>query len=719
MTSHPIEALLRPPVELWSMCVAFAVGLIAALAPWAIMMPPGVAYATSAVLFGFGAIRGRQAWCVLRYQRAMRCLPEYYLSADKIPVSHHKLFLGKGFRWSQQHTQRLRDTLRPEVQRYVQPGWLYRWARQREVVWEQVPVLSWLAKGLRYRSRWNPFSPLPAVGGKAALHAVEPKEQAVWMDLSERVGHTLVLGTTRVGKTRLAEILITQDIRRGDVVIVFDPKGDADLLRRVYAEAKRAGRSSEFYVFHLGFPEISARYNAIGNFSRITEVATRIANQLPNEGNSAAFKEFAWRFVNIIARALVALDRRPDYQQIRRYINDIEPLFVEYATHCARHAGIDDWEAQVDAVADAIKERNLPNSLRGRAIRAIALMRFLQDKAVYDPVFDGLVSAFKYDKTYFDKIVSSVGPLMEKLTTGTIAALISPDYSDANDQRPIFEWMEVIRNKGIVYVGLDALTDTTVASAVGNSMFADLVSVAGHIYKHGVEPINRADPDQAITTPTSGSPTMPTISLHADEFNELIGDEFVPLLNKAGGAGFQVTAYTQTWSDVEARIGSPAKAGQVAGNFNTLIMLRVKELATAEMLTEQLPPVEVFTLMSVSGVDDSSDPGSGVDFKSRNEDRISVSEVPMLNVADMVALPKGQAFALLEGGQLWKIRMPLPVSSADEWMPAALEDVALDMHRRYTTNDSWYRIQEPWWQGYSDASPLTVSPSERCEQGDA
>ena len=29
-----------------------------------------------------------------------------------------------------------------------------------------------------------------------------------------RVGHTLVLGTTRVGKTRLAELFITQDIRR-------------------------------------------------------------------------------------------------------------------------------------------------------------------------------------------------------------------------------------------------------------------------------------------------------------------------------------------------------------------------------------------------------------------------------------------------------------------------------------------------------------------------
>ncbi len=206
---------------------------------------------------------------------------------------------------------------------------------------------------------------------------------------------------------------------------------------------------------------------------------------------------------------------------------------------------------------------------------------------------------------------------------------------------------------------------------------------------------------------------MPTISLHADEFNELIGDEFVPLLNKAGGAGFQVTAYTQTWSDVEARIGNRAKAGQVAGNFNTMIMLRVKELATAEMLTDQLPKVEVFTLMSVSGVDDSSDPTSGVDFKSRNEDRISVSEVPMLTPAELVALPKGQAFALLEGGQLWKLRMPLPDARNDPVMPESLTAIANEMERTYITNDHWYRVPETWWHGVADVGvPLNTESGD-------
>ena len=172
-----------------------------------------------------------------------------------------------------------------------------------------------------------------------------------------------------------------------------------------------------------------------------------------------------------------AADPRPDVH--------IEPLFVEYARYCAQQAAIEGWEVEVKTLAGKINERNLPASLRGRSVDAIALLRFLQQKTVYDPVLDGLASAFKYDKTYFDKIVASVGPLMEKLTTGQVAELISPDYFDLDEPRPLFDWLAVIRKRGIVYVGLDALSDPTVAAAVGNSMFADLTSVAGRLYKHG------------------------------------------------------------------------------------------------------------------------------------------------------------------------------------------------------------------------------------------
>ena len=100
------------------------------------------------------------------------------------------------------------------------------------------------------------------------------KTSATSGSTSATAWHTLVLGTTCVGKTRLAELLVTQDIRRGEIVVVFDPKGDTELLARMWAECKRAGRLEQFHIFHLGFPDISERYNPVGSFGRITEVAT-------------------------------------------------------------------------------------------------------------------------------------------------------------------------------------------------------------------------------------------------------------------------------------------------------------------------------------------------------------------------------------------------------------------------------------------------------------
>jgi hypothetical protein len=49
--------------------------------------------------------------------------------------------------------------------------------------------------------------------------------------------------------------------------------------------------------------------------------------------------------------------------------------------------------------------------------------------------------------------------LLEKLTSGKTAQLISPNYTDMSDPRPIFDWQQVIRKKGVVYIGLDALSD--------------------------------------------------------------------------------------------------------------------------------------------------------------------------------------------------------------------------------------------------------------------
>ena len=53
----------------------------------------------------------------------------------------------------------------------------------------------------------------------------------------------------------------------------------------------------------------------MGDYSRVTEVATRIANQLPSEGQSAAFRDFVWRFVNVLAKVMEVVGVKPSYSQ--------------------------------------------------------------------------------------------------------------------------------------------------------------------------------------------------------------------------------------------------------------------------------------------------------------------------------------------------------------------------------------------------------------------
>lgn len=633
------EVLLRPVVELYTVFICMVCALLCFFAPWAIALSWHIGLLTSVGFLVFGGIRLRDAWRVIYYRRNIRRLPRYEITSKQIPVSKKSLFIGRGFKWEQKHTHRLMQTYRPQFRKFVEQPYLYQLARTFETKLEFAqPCISWTAKITAKDSIFNPVRPLPPVGGMPCLHGIEPNEKDISLPLGERVGHTLVLGATRVGKTRLAELFVSQDIRRGEVCIFFDPKGDADMLIRMYIEAVRAGRADEFYVFHLGWPDISARYNAIGRFGRISEVASRIAGQLSSEGNSAAFKEFAWRFVNIIARALVELGHRPDYLLIQRHVINIDQLFIEYAQYFFAKEEPKAWEAIVQ-IESKLNEKNIPRNMQGREKRVVALEQYLSISPNYDPILDGLRSAVRYDKTYFDKIVASLLLLLEKLTTGKIAQLLAPNYSDLEDTRPIIDWMQVIRQRAIVYVGLDALSDTEVAAAIGNSMFADLVSVAGHIYKFGV--------DEGL----QGQSKVP-INVHADEFNELMGEEFLPMINKGGGAGLQITAYTQTMSDIEAKIGNKAKAGQVIGNFNNLIMMRVRETATAQLLTDQLPKVEVYTSTIISGATDTSDPQSTSAFTSNTTDRLTATTVPMIEPAHVVALPKGQAFALLEGGNL-------------------------------------------------------------------
>ena len=216
---YPLEALLRPAYELRAAAVSGLAAAVVMTSPSTFLLTPELSWGLAGVFMCHAAWRGYAGLGIVRYRANLRRQRRYDVASEEIPWSAERLFLGRGFHWDQRHTQRLHETRLPEKRDLLRPG-----------------LTGWIAESVR-----PPSPEQSAVGGDPAIHGVEPAESDIWMDIRDRVGHTLVLGTTRVGKTRLAEVLLTQDIRRGEVVIVFDPKGDIDLLRRVYAEAKRAG----------------------------------------------------------------------------------------------------------------------------------------------------------------------------------------------------------------------------------------------------------------------------------------------------------------------------------------------------------------------------------------------------------------------------------------------------------------------------------------------
>lgn len=668
MSSGPIDNVFRTPYELVSVGAAMASGWALLTWPSMFLLTPLQACAAAAALCLFGAWRMLQARRVQRFRRAVRELEPYALLPTEVPWSRTTVFLGMGFEWTARHTQRMTLLSQPENEHLRLPGRLYRWARAQE---RKPDAPGWLTRWTTMDHPLNPVRPLPPVGGNPALHGVEIDEEEVHTALGELNNHMMVYGTTRVGKTRLAQVLIEQDIARGDVVIVFDPKGDVELLLGMYASAARHGRVDEFQLFHLGFPEISSRYNPIGNFEQITEVATRATGPLPAEGQSAAFKAFAWRYVNVIARAMAAIGERPDFRKIYQYGVSIDSLAKRYFIYWLDR-NVPDWRGRFDPIPTKDQKDLVQKAEKnGRDVELLLLAQFFKVSGYQDAIFDAIASVLANDRTYFEKLVNSLYPLLEKLTTGKVAELISPEYDDTSDSRPILDWMSVINRGGIVYCGFDALTIRDVAEAVSASMLADLTSVFGRVYKHGA------------TYGMSTQERMRRVRLHADELNELIGPEFVQAANKGGGAGLFITGYSQTAQDIEAKVGSTAKAEQIGGNLNSVVMLRVKNLATAERLTDQLEQVRVFTRLQASGVSDTNDPTEMADFASRNEDRIATEKVPMLDPAWLMKLPKGQAFALLEGGKLVKIRIPLPLPAAEAGVPDNWADMLGQMRVNY------------------------------------
>lgn len=661
--SYSFENQLRTPWEFASAITSLAFGIITINDSVMLSLDSLSSKIVAGAFLVLSLLRFIQGLSIVKYKKNLLNLKPYTMGTPHVPLNKGKLYLGEGFKWLPEHKQRFHLLSLVQNQKYLQKSKLYQYIQAKSHIHKICNLMTKL-----------PFlKPMPDIGGKPWLHGVGvANEKSVYLNEPSRL-HTLILGTTQVGKSRLLSILVNQDIRNGEAVIVLDPKGDLGIVQAMYAACIAANRIDDFTILHPGFPKLSAKYNPIADFSNVSEVATRSTSAIDAEGEGKQFKDFAWKFLNITATALSEIGEQISYKNLAFFITRPRQLLELYCDIIMPKIK----ENYHDSVKDILSKESEKVDRKGNKselmTRADAVRIYIskyiekliaknQYSNLQDNIIIELFEAAKLGEEYYSKITASLGPVFDKINKTSASEIFS---WTASNHLPVITLEKAIKEKKVIYFGLDAMTNQAMSEAIGKALIADLVSVAGRIYKES----------------TKKHPVF----VHADEFSEIVQDEFITLLNKSGGAGIRVTSYAQTINDIASAFGSNKdKAKMLIGNFGTLGMLRVQNLDTARIFTECLEQVSIRSSTPSTMSSDKPDKDNGELFHTYNTDTVSEKKEFILSENELFSLPKGQAYFLINGGELYKIRMPMP--KIEKNIPKTVTEIMEKVNLRSSPN---------------------------------
>lgn len=559
-----------------------------------------------AMLFLSGA--GGAFLVLLRYRSLWRTLTgadRFLLAVDAIPAKPAHTFVARGFPWDGAHVERL-----------------------------QTLTLSGV-------------SPAPATQDEAAgnvmLQGVGAEEvRDLFIPDSLLNQHLFVLGAPGSGKTRFLELLIEQAIRRGEAVVVIDPKGDERLLDRTFDSAKRHGRENAFRTLALPYPYQSARYNPVLHYTRPSEIADRVALVLPKGGESEAFRNYAWTFTNIIASALHLLGEEVTLAKLNAY--------------CFHDA----WELVrklVHRFCPGAPDTTDPDHLQDH------YRTYCSTGRTTIPELDALIGMASMNPDYFGKISSALRPILGKLTTKGIGYLLCPGDVEPPPGTTLdgkvndLSWEEVDSNRLIVYFFLGSLIGEDTASGVARMALSDLQSFIGRKYAY-------QDPSR-----------FSRMTVVVDEVADALAAESVNILNKARGAGLSMILAGQSIADLEVALRSHSDARRALANVGSFVTLRAANPEDARYFSDKCGSRPLRVISDGESYEPalfSSGRSNIDDFAYRSSRQIGIKNDSLVPTWAIDELPRFHFFATW-AGQTYKAVIPL-LSDPDPTMSARLKD---------------------------------------------
>ena len=367
-------------------------------------------------------------------------------------------------------------------------------------------------------------------------------EKRITVDDKNRSGHFWCFGTTRVGKTRLIENMVEEDIKKGYDVIVIDPKGDMELLSKIAKVAVDAGRNEDLMLLNPLYPDKSIRFNPLRYYNIKEELAAHVIAAIP-DSREPFFKNVAYETT----------------------INAIIGL-----SHLAKMEGRSDILTFKDIKKYTSKETlySLQNSLEKYAV-----FENTQD------IINNLKAITSSEKDYFSKINSSLRVALTELTIGNIGLLIG-NHTENEVVRRIEEnsYFENSNNKHpnelngrkrpgvILVVQASSLITDRAARSLGKVVISTIAKLAGRIFARGTK----------LKTP---------LCLYIDEAQSMLYGGIEELFAKAGGASVWIHCFSQSINQVYSEMPSVNAAKSILDNINTKVFMRAPDQETAEYVS--------------------------------------------------------------------------------------------------------------------------------------
>jgi len=489
--------------------------------------------------------------------------------------------------------QEIRDRLRRVSKKLIKDGkdpYLYfgrgfLWKAKHAQLFEQI-------KSIPDREKY--FNEVTQGGGAPFIHNLGAKEEEdMHLQFAE---HTFIAGLTGIGKTRLMELYCGQLLDQGNCIVIVDPKGDSGLLNCIYQACTDCGRRGDFHFISLAHPQQSSSIDLIANFLNPGDAAGRIASIMPNTGNSAPFIAFCHEVMTIELKVMDIVGIPVNLKNLKQYVaRDMDAL-----------------------------ERAANNYLVGEEVTD-------DERILLEDTLQDLHKKVESDKKHFDKMTTSLLPVLTSLTDGELGALLSPKKADLT-------WESIIDKRKVVYLSLSSMIDSFAASNVGKLFVQDLICHVGMKYSRELGEI-------------------PDLHLVVDEFNSVIFEGYIDILNKARAAGVHVTLTTQTAADISAVLDRD-RLDQIWTNVTNKIIMRVPNKNMAEEISSLFGEVKIPKWVHTRGVNANLGGATEV-YKSSHSVRLDQEAVPLLAPDILKTLPKGHAIISQNGLPPRKVRFPL------------------------------------------------------------